>query len=263
MKPEKKAEPELSYFELQAYWGVSKPHFGGLKATEELIGLCHIDISKHVLDVGCGVGITPCYIARKYGCQVVGVDISEKMIRRARERAKREGLEGKVEFRVADAQELPFGDNTFDIAISESVIAFLEDKEMGIKERVRVTKPGGYIGLNEATWLERQLPPEFAEYISRVTGAKLETPEGWRRLLESSGLKDIEVKVYKINAAVQFVNEIRYIGLGDFVRSWQKFLSLWIRSSAFREYLKRAWPPKSVSRNYYKYLGYGLYVGRK
>ncbi len=64
-------------------------HLGGLKATRELIELCHINESKYVLDVGCGVGMTACYIAKKYGCRVVGVDIHEEMISRSNERAER------------------------------------------------------------------------------------------------------------------------------------------------------------------------------
>jgi len=258
-----KVEPELSYFELQAYWGVSKPHFGGLKATQELIELCHINEDKCVLDVGCGVGVTPCYIAKKYGCKVVGVDISEKMISEARERGRREDVKNKVEFRVADAQDLLFEEDAFDIVIGESVIAFLKDKQKGINEYVRVTKPGGVVGFNEATWIKTPPPAELTEYISRITGAKLESSGGWKGLLESSGLKDIEVRTYKINAISQFIDEIRYIGLKDFLRGWYRFLTLYIRSSNFREYLKEAWPPRNIYKNYFEYLGYGLYVGRK
>ena len=103
LSPEEISELETPYFELQAMFGSTK-HGGGLTATRELIELCHIDEGKYVLDVGCGVGLTPCYIAKRYGCRVVGVDISEKMIDRSNERAKREGVEDRVEFRVADAQ---------------------------------------------------------------------------------------------------------------------------------------------------------------
>ena len=92
LSPEEVSALELSYFGLQAYWGVTK-HMGGLKATRELIELCHIDEGKYVLDVGCGIGITPCYLAKRYGCRVVGVDISQKMVDRSKERAKREGVE--------------------------------------------------------------------------------------------------------------------------------------------------------------------------
>ncbi len=162
---------------------------------------------------------------------------------------------------MADAEALPFEKGLFDIVIGESVIAFL-DKQKAISECVRVTKAGGYIGFNEATWNKRP-PIEFVEYISRITGAKLETSDSWKKLLESSGLRNVEVRIYKLSAVSQFIEEIRYIGLKDFVQGWFRFLSLYIRNSAFRKYLREAWPSKSVFKNYYKYLGYGLYVGEK
>lgn len=255
------SERELSYFGLQVYWGVSKGHMGGLKSTDELIELCRIDEDKHVLDVGCGFGITSCYIARKHGCRVVGVDITEEMINKAKERAKREGVQDRVEFGIGDAQTLPFKDDFFDIVISESVIAFLVDKAKGINEYVRVAKPGGYVGINEGTWIRAHPPAEFAKYVSRIAGAKFETPNNWRRLLEPSGLKNVEVKIHKPRAVSLFINEIRYSGITAIIRGLPKFLSLF-RSSAFRRYVKEAWPSMSVFKGY-KYLGYGIYVGRK
>jgi len=257
-----RTEPKFSYFELQAYWGVSKPHMGGLKATKELIELCDINKGNYVLDVGCGAGVTPCYIAKKYGCKVIGVDISKSFLSKAKERAKREHVEDKVKFKVADAQNLPFKNAVFDAVICESVNAFVKNKQKAIKEYVRVIKPGGYVGINEATWIKKPTA-EFAEYITRITCAKFENSDSWKKLLRDSGLKNIGVKTYKINAISQFIDEIRYIGLRDFVKGLYRFRLLYIKSSAFRKYLKEAWPPKSIFKNYYKYLGYGLYVGRK
>jgi len=258
-----RAKPKLSYFEMQAYWGVSKPHMGGLRATKELIRLCNIDKDKYILDVGCGVGVTPCYLAKKYGCKVIGIDISKSFLSKARERAKREHIEDRVKFKIADAQNLPFKNRIFDAVICESVNAFVKNKQKAIKEYARVTKPAGYVGLNEAIWIKKP-SAEFAEYITRITSAKFENSDSWKKLLENSGLKNIEVKTYKISAMSKaYVDEIKYIGLRDLVRGWYKALCLYIKSSAFRKYLKEAWPSKSVLKNYYKYLGYGIYVGRK
>ena len=139
-------ELDPSTLELVAGVGLTK-HFGGLKATEELIELCHINKDKYVLDVGCGVGLTPCYLARSHGCRVVGVDISEQMINWSNKRARREGVEDRVEFRVADAQALPFEDALFDVVICESVVIAVQDKQSAVSEFIRVTKPAGYIGL--------------------------------------------------------------------------------------------------------------------
>ncbi|MBA7710182.1 2-methoxy-6-polyprenyl-1,4-benzoquinol methylase [subsurface metagenome] len=176
------SELEDPYFDLQAKMGFTK-HMGGLKATRELIELCHTNKDKYVLDVGCGVGITACNIVKRYSCKVVGVDISEEMIARSNERAKRKGVEGRIEFQVADAQNLPFQDALFDVVISESATAFLEDKQSAINQYVRVTKPGGYIGLNETTWIKGMPPTEIVEYLFRTAGGvKPETPSGWKEL---------------------------------------------------------------------------------
>ncbi|MEW6455169.1 MAG: class I SAM-dependent methyltransferase [Acidobacteriota bacterium] len=129
----------LSYFELQAYWGITK-HMGGLEATKELIELCKINKDKHILDVGCGVGKTTCYIVKRYDCKVMGVDISQSMIERSSERVKREGVEDKVNLIMADAQNLPFKERVFDAVICESVTAFPKDKKRAVNEYARVVK---------------------------------------------------------------------------------------------------------------------------
>lgn len=263
--PEPVSEPEASYFGLQAYWGITK-HMGGAKATEELVELCHIDAGKYVLDVGCGVGKTACYVAKEHGSRVVGVDISEEMIDRAKTRPKRHGVEDKVEFRVADAQSLPFQDALFDAVIGESVNAFIEDKQKAISEYVRVTRPGGYVGFNEATWVETP-PRELADYLSRaMPGAKFLTSPEWAGLLEGSGLRDIVVRPHKTNALAQLIGEIRTMDLTDNLRAWHKFLSSFFRSSAARTYARKLWPSrKELGQllHIFRYFGYGIYVGMK
>jgi len=250
-------EPPFDIFELYADLDLTK-HIGSLKATKELIELCHINKGKYVLDVGCGVGATPCYIVKKHSCRVVGVDISEKMIDRSNERAKRKNVENRVEFRVADAQNLPFEDALFDVVIGESVTVFLEDKRRAVGEYVRVTKPGGYVGLNETIWIKTP-PPELVEYLSRITGAKPETSDGWKGLLEGSGLRDIVVRTHKTNVLDE-LSRIRRYGLKDYLRVWYRFLSLYIASPALRRLIKET---LITPKNLIKYTEYGIYVGRK
>jgi len=257
-------ELENPYFDLQAEMDFTK-HMGGLKATRELIGLCHTDKDTYVLAVGCGVGMSACYIAKKYGCRVVGIDIFERMIARSNERAEREGVEDKVEFQVADAQNLPFEDNLFDAVISESVTVYPEDKRKAISEYVRVTKPGGYIGLNEVTWMKANPPTEIVEYVFHGAGGiKPETPNGWKELLEGSGLSDIVVKNYKFPLLGQFVSDIRMIGFTGFFKACGRLLSLYFKSSTYREAIKEMKKEGWRSpKNLFEYYGYGIYVGRK
>lgn len=89
------------------------------------------------------------YIARKYSCYVVGIDKSAQMIAWSRQRAREEGVAGKVEFQVADVLALPFVADHFELVFCESVLNFVADKPQAISELVRVTKPGGHVGINE------------------------------------------------------------------------------------------------------------------
>ena len=262
LSPEEISKVGTPYFELQAYWGMTK-HMGGFKATRELVELCHINKDKYVLVIGCGVGITPCYLAKRHGCRVVGVDISAMMIDRSNKRARKEGVQDRVEFRVADAQALPFEDALFDAVICESVNAFVKDKQTATSEYVRVIKQGGYVGLNECTWLKAP-PLELAEYLFRIMGAEFPTGNnGWKQLLEGCGLKEIVARSYKTNALSQWINEVRQIEFLDFVRAWYRFLLLCVKSSACRRFAKEALTmPKGIF-SLFKYFGYGIYVGRK
>jgi SAM-dependent methyltransferase len=256
------SKPESYYFALQSSWGLTK-HMGGLEATKELIELCHVNKNSYVLDVGCGVGITACYIAKEYGCKLIAIDISEEMIKRAEKRAKRKGVEDKVKFKVADAQALPFEDNLFDAVISESTIAFIKNKQKAINEYKRVAKPGGYVGFNEVTWIEPP-PPELAEYLSRALGgAEFLTTEGWKGLLKEAGFSNIIARTHTTTAWRQWANEVKEIDMRDFLSAWGRFLLLYFKRQEVRKYIKEIYkPPKSIFR-LFKYFGYGIYVGRK
>jgi ubiquinone/menaquinone biosynthesis C-methylase UbiE len=103
-----------------------------------------------------GVGIAAAFLAQQYGCHVVAVDITPRMLVRARERAERKGVTALTDFRVADMHALPFKDGRFDAVLAESVICFSSDKENALAEMIRVVKSGGYVAFTEATW---RIPP--------------------------------------------------------------------------------------------------------
>lgn len=262
--PTTSVEQVPSYFELQASWGVTK-HLGGAQATDELAARCYITSRSTVLDVGCGTGITACYLAAGLGCRVIGVDISDRMIAWSQRRARRMRLDAQVTFGVADAQQLPFGDNTFDAVVCESVTAFVPDPSRAVREYVRVTRPGGYVGLTEGAWLA-PAPPELAAYLTRVmAGAVFQTPEAWQDLLTGAGLTDVVAQRYRVSAYEQWRGEMGRMGredLLDYLQAWRTFLSLLATSAAFRTYIRTLWPPNGI-RRMFDYFGYGICVGRK
>jgi SAM-dependent methyltransferase len=97
-----------------------------------------------VLDVACGSGTAALVAARRY-CDVSGIDYVPALVERARLRAQAEAF--PVDFQVADAQELPFPDGTFDVVLSVYGVQFAPDQERAAAELLRVCRPGGRIGL--------------------------------------------------------------------------------------------------------------------
>jgi len=252
-------DPELSYFELQAYIGTTK-HMGGFETTKEIIELCHINKDTYVLDVGCGVGATACYLAKEYGCRVVGVDLRKNMVALSDERARKEGVASLVEFRVADAQDLPFDYAHFDVALCESVATFIEDKQRVVDELARVVRPGGTVGFNEELWLKTP-PAEVVAHVKRAWEVRpdLPTADDWREMLKEAGLRDLVVKTYKFDARRESTQLKRY-RFRDMWRMFSRTLSLYVKNLDFRAYMKGQYRlPKGV----FQYLGYGLFVGRR
>jgi ubiquinone/menaquinone biosynthesis C-methylase UbiE len=250
----------LNYLDFQAYVGITK-HNGGFAATNELLALCHIEDAREVLNVGCGIGVGSTYIVSKYGCRVVGVDISEKMIEWSRQRAREERVEDKVEFRVANVLELPFEADHFDVVFCESVLAFVEDKPHAIRECVRVAKPGGYVGLNETFWIAEASPELVARAQASVgLGTDIPTAETWQALWEESGLRDRVVKLCQIHPRKEIKDRIQWVGWRWAVRAWGRLLRLYITNPAVRQLIKEMFgAPLDVIQQ----MGYGLFVGKK
>ena len=253
-----------SFFDFAAEVGLTK-HIGSLEATEALLELCHIGKGSYVLDVGCGVGATACWLARRYGCRVMGVDILPRMVERSQERARREKVADRVEFKVADAQDLPFEDNLFDAVLTESVTAFPADKQKAVNEYTRVAKPGGYVGLNETAWLKLPPPPEVTAWAAQEVGATVKPlpPDEWAGLLQVAGLREIVSKTYAINLQDDGKGIVQRYGFGGVLRVMGRMLALYARSPAYRQFVQRVRQGGVVPANLAEYFGYGLFVGKK
>ena len=252
------------FFDFAAEVGLTK-HFGGMAATEELAQLCHITADSYVLDVGCGVGVTPCFLARRYGCRVLGVDLSARMVERSKERAQNEGVQDKVEFRVADAQSLPFEDNLFDAVITESVTAIAGDQARAVSEYVRVTKPGGYVGLSEATWLKTPPPPELLAWASQDLGATVAplTTAEWTSLLKGAGLAEVSAQMRAVQVRDEFKTLTQRYGCLAMLGIYARMFGLYLRSADYRAFVKSLGKSGAVPKGLKEYFGYGMYVGRK
>jgi SAM-dependent methyltransferase len=115
--------------------------------AERLCDAADLRAGSSVLDVACGSG-NAALAAARLGCVVTGIDYVPALLERGRERAAAERI--GLELRHGDAEEIPFEDASFDAAVSVFGSMFAPDQARAAAELVRVTRPGGTIGL--ASW---------------------------------------------------------------------------------------------------------------
>ena len=124
---------------------------------EELLfwaGTTSQNAPQNILDVGCGIGGSTLYLANKFSAKAVGITLSSVQAKRATERATAAGLENQVVCKVANALEMPFVDNSFDLVWSLESGEHMPDKAKFLQECYRVLQPGGKLIL--ATWCHRE-----------------------------------------------------------------------------------------------------------
>src|SRR5918993_4046069 len=127
------------------YEGISR---GIADSIEHAVLRLNPQPGEYILDLATGTGWTSRLVARR-GARVVGIDLGADLIRAAQEQARGEGLE--IQYRIGDAEALPFDDGEFDAVISTCGIMFASRPEAAASELVRVTRKGGRIALT--TWL--------------------------------------------------------------------------------------------------------------
>ncbi|MEO1186898.1 MAG: methyltransferase domain-containing protein [Cyanobacteria bacterium J06636_27] len=120
---------------------------------EELLRWSEVQQAENILDVGCGIGGSSLYLAQKYNANATGITLSPVQARRASERAIEFGLQDRANFQVADALNMPFEDNSFDLVWSLESGEHMPDKQKFLQECYRVLKPGGKLIL--VTWCHR------------------------------------------------------------------------------------------------------------
>ena len=167
-------QPDLRALKGRQQLAWSSGDYAVVGTTLQIVGedLCEaLDIraGQKVLDVAAGNGNVSLAAARRW-CDVVATDYVPALLEHARERAAAERLD--IEFREADAEELPFADDSFDVVVSTFGVMFTADHDRAAAEMVRVCKRGGKIGM--ANWT----PDGFIGQLFKTIGKHVAPPPG-------------------------------------------------------------------------------------
>ncbi len=153
-----------------------------------------------VLDLGSGAG-NDCFVARALVGQsgrVIGLDMTESMIKKARENAARLGYEN-IEFVLGDIENMPLENNTADVVISNCVLNLVPDKAKAFGEIFRVLKPGAHLSVSDVV-LQGRLPDKLKQaaelYAGCISGAV--RLDEYLKLMEGAGLINIKLQKVKV-----------------------------------------------------------------
>jgi SAM-dependent methyltransferase len=162
-------------------------HVGGWEDTETLAALAGVTGDTRVLDVCSALGGPARHLAGRFGCRVMGLDATPKMIEEAERRTAAAGLSDRVRFRLGDALAMPFADAAFDIVWGQDAWCYVTDKAQLIREAHRVLRPGGTIAFTD--WVQTGAMDDATwEHLHRfMVFPYTETLDGYTVLMEDAG----------------------------------------------------------------------------
>nr|XP_033477076.1 phosphoethanolamine methyltransferase isoform X1 [Epinephelus lanceolatus] len=176
---------------------------GGPSTTKEFVDLLNLKPGQKVLDVGCGIGGGDFYMAKTFGVEVLGLDLSDNMVNIAMDRAITEKLPS-VQFEVADATKRSFPEASFDVIYSRDTILHIADKLALFKRFHSWLKPGGKLLISDYCCGEKPWTPVFEAYVKQ-RGYILYTPSQYGKFLEEAGF----CKVRAEDRTAQFIQVIK------------------------------------------------------
>ena len=167
-------QPDLAAVKTRQQGAWSSGDYAVVGTTLQIVGedLCEaLDLraGSKVLDVAAGNGNATLAAARRW-CDVTSTDYVPALLEGGRARAAAERL--NVDFRVADAEDLPFADNSFEVVVSTFGVMFTPDQDKAAAEMLRVCRRGGKIGM--ANWT----PEGFIGQLFKTLGKHLPPPAG-------------------------------------------------------------------------------------
>jgi SAM-dependent methyltransferase len=159
------------------------------------VAISSLKSGETVLDLGSGAGFDAFLAVKKVGKtgRVIGVDMTDEMLKKARENANKGGFDN-VEFRKGDIEDLPLEEEEVDVVISNCVINLAPDKEKVFKETYRVLKPKGRLMVSDVV-LTKPLPDDIKNNEELLSGcvAGAIMRQDYLDLLKKVGFRNIKI----------------------------------------------------------------------
>ena len=169
-------------------------HARGFPATVELADVLPIRAGHDIVDIGCGVGGPARYFAKRFGCRVSGVDITEPFVEAANKLTALLKMESLVEVKLGDGQQLPFADGAFDGGYAQHVTMNIPDRSRFFSEAYRVLRPGAFFAITEHGLGAHGDPHYPVPWSEDGSGSHLVTPADTVACLNEAGFVDVEVE---------------------------------------------------------------------
>jgi ubiquinone/menaquinone biosynthesis C-methylase UbiE len=168
---------------------VDEFHIGGRVATEGFLDRIDLKADDHVLDVGCGLGGASRLAAKKYSCQVTGIDLTIEYVETGNVLCSWLGLEESVSLAHGDATATGHPDHIFDKAYMLHVGMNIADKFALALELHRVLKPGGTLGIYDVMRVGDGQMTYPVPWASNEEGSAVSTPAEYKGALQAAGFR--------------------------------------------------------------------------
>jgi len=169
-------------------------HPGATRLTERLGTLLEFRPGCRVLDVASGKGESAIFLARHFGCDIVGIDFGAENVAEGTRRAAEADVAHLVSFRSGDAEQIGFPDASFDAVICECAFCTFPDKSKAAAEFARILKPAGRVGLSDLT-RSGPLPTELQGLLAWIACIADARPgDEYISYLMAAGLGNAEIE---------------------------------------------------------------------
>jgi ubiquinone/menaquinone biosynthesis C-methylase UbiE len=166
-------------------------HVGGAEQTDFLarkIGLDKKEGNIKLLDICSALGGPARHLAEKYDVNVLGLDITPKMIEEAERRTIDKSYADKIEYRIGSGLDIPERSNFFDVVWGQDAWVYIRDKERLIGETYRVCKPGGILAFTDWIWGPNEVTEEESDVLMEfMVFPSMQTLDGYATLIEETG----------------------------------------------------------------------------